>query len=400
MNEPTAPPLPSALYVHVPFCISKCAYCDFASAVSDLRWHTPYVDAVLYAAGHYSFYDVLDDVTSLYVGGGTPTILSDELVRLVTGLREIASLRAGAEITVETNPETTDLRLVEMLAAAGVNRFSLGVQSFDDTVLSTLGRRHDAARAEQAATVLARSGQRFSVDLICGVPGQSVASWRRSVERAVATGAGHVSVYPLSIEEGTPLDRAIEAGSMPEPDPDAAAEMMQIAADVLAEAGLARYEVANYARPGEESRHNTSYWTGSAYLGLGPSASSMLPVAAFAPIAGAEGWAPVPDTSARCRFTAIADTETWLRNPLAAPVETEYLTAEEVAREDVMLGMRRSVGVPAEQVAAAGLDAVLESLGASGLVERTRGEEGDRWHPTSRGWLLGNEVFGRIWSGE
>ena len=187
---------------------------------------------------------------------------------------------------------------------------------------------------------------------------------------------------------------------MPEPDPDAAAEMMQIAADLLAAAGLARYEVANYARPGQESRHNTSYWTGSAYLGLGPSASSMLPSAAFAPIAGAERWAPVPDTSARCRFTAIADTETWLRNPLAAPAETEHLTAEEVAREDVMLGMRRTLGVPAEQVAAAGLDGVLESLGASGLVECSHDAAGDCWRPTSRGWLLGNEVFGRIWSGE
>lgn len=400
MTEPTLPPLPAALYVHVPFCISKCAYCDFASAVSDVRWHAPYVDAVLFAAGHYSFYDVLDDVTSLYLGGGTPTILSDELVRLVTGLREIASLRPGAEITVETNPETTDLRLVEMLVAAGVNRFSLGVQSFDDAVLSTLGRRHDAARAEAAAAVLARSGQRFSVDLICGVPGQSVASWRESLARAIATGAGHVSVYPLSIEEGTPLDRAIAEGRMLEPDPDIAAEMMQLAEDALATAGLARYEVANYARPGEESRHNTSYWTGTAYLGLGPSASSMLPVGAFAPIAQAERWAPVPDTTARCRFTAVADTDTWLRNPLAAPAETEYLSVAEVAREDVMLGMRRSVGVPADQVAAAGLDEVLASLSASGLVERTRSGGGERWRPTARGWLLGNEVFGRIWSGE
>ena len=400
MSELILPPLPAALYVHVPFCISKCAYCDFASAVTDVRWHAPYVDAVLFAAGHYSFCDVLDDVTSLYIGGGTPTILAHELIRLVTGLRDTVSLRLDAEITVETNPETTDNHGIAALTAAGVNRFSLGVQSFDDAVLETLGRRHTAARAQAAATLLARSGQRFSVDLICGVPGQSAASWRDSVERAIATGAGHVSVYPLSIEDGTPLALRIDEGRMREPDSDAAAEMMEVAANLLGAAGLARYEVANYARPGEESRHNSSYWTGIAYLGLGPSAASMMPASVFAPIAACEGWAAVPETAARCRFTATSDTHAWLRDPLGAPAETESLTAEETAREDVMLGMRRTDGVPVKQVVAAGLGEVLESLAASGLVELAGDAAGMRWRPTSRGWLLGNEVFGRIWCGE
>ena len=399
-SSPPPTPLATALYVHVPFCVSKCAYCDFASAVGDERWHTPYVDAVLYAADHWSSYDVLDDVASLYIGGGTPTLLGAELVRLITGLRELAGLRVGAEVTVETNPETTDQRGIAALAAAGVNRFSLGVQSFDDAVLGTLGRRHSVACAVAAADVLERSGQRFSVDLICGVPGQSTASWRESVERAIATRAAHVSVYPLSIEEGTPLARAIDEGRMSEPDPDAAAEMMELASALLGTAGLDRYEVANYARPGEESRHNSSYWTGLAYLGLGPSAASMLPPISFAPIAASEGWEAVPEGAARCRFATTSDTAEWLRNPLRAPAETEYLTARETAREDVMLGMRRSVGVPAEEVAAAGLGAVLESLAVSGLVELARGETGERWRPTARGWLLGNEVFGRIWSGE
>ena len=408
MSVPIAPmgapidalPLVTALYVHVPFCVSKCAYCDFTSAVSDARWHAPYVDAVLYAAAHWSSYGVLDDVGSLYIGGGTPTILGDELVRLVAGLRETAVMRSGAEITVETNPETTNECGIAALAAAGVNRFSLGVQSFDDAVLRTLGRRHSATRAQAAADVLGRSGQRFSVDLICGVPGQSVASWRESVERAIATGAGHVSVYPLSIEEGTPLARALDEGRMPEPDPDAAADMMELARTLLASDGLARYEVASYSRPGEESRHNSSYWTGRAYLGLGPSAASMLPAAAFAPIAASEGWDVVPETAARCRFTATSDTAEWLRDPLREAAETECLTAHETAREDVMLGMRRSVGVPAEEVAAAGLDDVLDSLATSGLVELPCDAVGARWRPTQRGWLLGNEVFGRIWSGE
>ena len=420
-----APPLMVALYIHVPFCLSKCAYCDFESAVSDSRWHAPFVDAVLFAATHWESYDLLSDVPTLYVGGGTPTVLGDELVRLVEGLRDIVALRPDAEITVETNPDTTDPALIAALIGAGVNRFSLGVQSLDDAVLATLGRKHSAATAMRAAGVLARSGQPFSADLICGVAGQSESSWRDTVAGAVATGVGHLSVYPLSIEDGTPLAAAIEAGTMTDPDPDVAASMMSLAEELLLEAGIERYEVANYARPGQESRHNSSYWTGGAYLGLGPSAASMLPSAAFAVVADAEGWPAIDPSAARTRFSATCATAEFIRRPLAAPAEVEHLTAEEVAREDVMLGMRLSRGVLAEQVVAAGLADVLAGLEADGLVEcgagaglecgaaaddaaagaaadataADAGATAARWRVTPRGWLLGNQVFGRIWQG-
>jgi len=398
--------LPVALYVHVPFCLSKCAYCDFESAVSDSRWHAPYVDAVLFSAAHWASYDLLDDVPTLYFGGGTPTVLGDELVRLVQGLREIVSLRPDAEVTVETNPDTTHEALIGSLVQAGVNRFSLGVQSLDDAVLQTLGRRHSAAGALAAADVLATSGQAFSVDLICGVPGQSASSWRATLTAALGTGAGHMSIYPLSVEEGTPLAERVDAGTTPEPDPDKAAAMMQIAEQILGEAGLRRYEVANYSRSGEESRHNSSYWTGGAYLGLGPSSASMLPSDAFAIVAEMEGWAGcVRETSdttpqGRTRFTTTPDTTEFIRHPLAAPADIERLSTEEAAREDVMLGMRLTAGVRAEQVAAAGLTAVLEGLESDGLVELSvSGEVAPRWRVTERGWLLGNRVFGRIWQG-
>jgi len=405
-------PLPVGLYIHVPFCLSKCAYCDFESAVSDSRWHTPYVDAVLFAAAHWASYELLDDVPTLYFGGGTPTILGNELVRLVEGLRDIATIRPGAEITVETNPDTTDAALVAALVAAGVNRFSLGVQSLDDVVLRALGRRHSAADALDAARVLAGSGQAYSVDLICGVPGQDRQSWRTTLVAALGAGAGHMSVYPLSIEDGTPLAERIAAGAMPQPDPDEAAAMMQTAARMLSEVGLDRYEVANYARLGEESRHNSSYWTGVAYLGIGPSAASMLPADAFAHVADAEGWSrdvrvegaaiasqdaeAAFERAARIRFTATSDTTAFIRQPLAEPAEIERLTASEVAREDVMLGMRLTCGVSAEEIEAAGLSEVFAGLAADGLVEPT---PDTRWRVTERGWLLGNEVFGRIWQG-
>src|SRR5450759_309104 len=162
----TPVPTPVSLYVHVPFCVSKCAYCDFYSEAGAEGRAASFVDAALFEAGHWSHYDLLDDVPTLYLGGGTPTVLGEELVRLVRGLRETARLRRGAEITVETNPETTGRELVAALIGAGVNRVSLGVQSFDDDVLGTLGRCHSAEQARAATRVLADAGVPFSIDLM------------------------------------------------------------------------------------------------------------------------------------------------------------------------------------------------------------------------------------------
>ena len=399
-----APPIPVSLYVHVPFCLSKCAYCDFYSEAGKPDRYSRFVDAALFEAGHWSHYDLLDDVPTMYIGGGTPTVLGTELVRLVRGLCETAHLRSDAEITVETNPETTDAGLIAQLVEAGVNRFSLGVQSFDDAVLATLGRCHGAARTEAALEVLRASGVPFSIDLICGVPGQSFESWDATLERAVGCGARHVSVYPLTVEDGTPLAAAIADGHQAAPDPDVAADMMLAAEVALAAVGMPRYEVANYAQPGHEARHNLVYWTGGAYLGVGPHAASMLPCAEFQRVAEAEGWkldAEVAGTPARARFTREVSLEDYLRRPLAQPKPLEVLTAQEVMREDVMLGLRLSRGVAVEMVEAAGLGETLASLAERGLVSIAEDEDGAaRWRTTQRGWLLGNQVFGAVWAGE
>ncbi|MDZ4654869.1 MAG: coproporphyrinogen III oxidase, partial [Coriobacteriia bacterium] len=281
-------------------------------------------------------------------------------------------------------------------------RVSLGAQSFDDVVLATLGRRHDAATAERVARLLAVSGMRFALDLICGVPGQSMTSWSESLERAIDTGAGHVSVYPLSVEQGTPLWRSVAAGRALEPDPDVAADMMLLAEEVLSAAGIMRYETANYARPGEESRHNTAYWTGVPYIGVGPGAYSMLPGFEFDRVVRAEGWygepwnlVPGVSDTARVRFSAGEDITTYLRQRARPPAEAEFLTVDEVGAEDVMLGLRMVSGVDDALVIRAGLGDVLEGLAGDGLVERA----GERWRTTRRGWLLGNEVFGRVLNG-
>jgi oxygen-independent coproporphyrinogen-3 oxidase len=399
-----ATPTPVSVYVHVPFCVSKCAYCDFYSQAGGESKHGPFVDAALFETGHWSHYDLLGDVPTLYVGGGTPTVIGVELVRLVRGLLETARLRPRAEVTVETNPDTTEAGLVAALVEAGVNRFSLGVQSFDDEVLRTLGRCHDAGRARDAARILRDSGAAFSIDLMCGVPGQSAASWDATLEEAVCSGARHMSVYPLTLEEGTPLHGAVRAGEVPEPDPDEAADMMLAAEVALTAAGLPRYEVASYAQPGHEARHNLVYWTGGSYLGVGPHAASMLTFEQYRRVAEGEGWtlpsagAPV---AARARFIRDASLDDYLRRPLASPGPVEFLTADEAAREDAMLGLRTTFGISSADAERAGVSDVLADLAGKGLVRATRGPGGEaRWRTTEQGWLLGNSVFGAVWTAD
>jgi len=395
-------PEPVSLYVHVPFCVSKCAYCDFYSRAGGEALRKPFVDAALFEAGHWSHYDLLDDVPSLYIGGGTPTLLGEDLVRLVRGLIETARLRPHAEVTVETNPETTDAPLVATLIEAGVNRFSLGVQSFNDDVLRILGRCHDAARAREATRILRDSGAGFSIDLICGVPGQTTASWEATLEEAVRCGARHLSVYPLTVEDGTPLDASVRAGEVPAPDPDDAADMMLAAEVVLTAAGMPRYEVASYAQPGHEARHNLVYWTGGPYLGVGPHAASMLTAEQYRRVAEAEGWALPPETDppcARARFTREATLEDYMRRPLADPGPVEFLDADEAAREDAMLGLRTTAGITAAQAEAAGAVEALVGLAGQGLVRVIETAEGEsRWSTTEQGWLLGNRVFEAVWT--
>ena len=393
------PSLPAHLYIHVPFCASKCAYCDFASVAgasdevvgavftgirSQLRrWASTGLDGVL---------------DTVYVGGGTPSLYPDEVIRVLEYVRKHFIVRSGAEITVEANPDSLDIEIARAFAGAGVSRISVGVQSFDDSVLRVLGRRHNAQAAWEACGAVRDAGLDLSVDLICGVPGQTVTSWSETLARAAATGARHASVYPLSVEDGTPLQVAVDTGLLDEPDSDVAAEMMLLAEATLGYHSLRRYEVANYAVDrAHESRHNSAYWSGRMYMGVGPGAHGMLD----SMTARVFGLLDVDDVmTTRVRYANVDDISEWF---VGHGDTTEMLTAEEVSREDVMLGMRLVRGVPRSQVEAAGLGEVLELLASDGLVELASDEvsrPGPNWRTTQRGWLLGNEVFSRIWAGE
>lgn len=403
--------LPSHLYVHMPFCRSKCSYCDFVSvANADEELVDAVTEAICGDLRRWASSALPGVVETLYVGGGTPTYVADGTLRILEQAASCLPLRDGAEVTAEANPESLTTALAAQLKSVGVTRLSLGVQSFDDGMLRLLGRPHDARTATAAAEAAVNAGLSLSVDLICGVPGQTMTSWQETLDRAIRTDARHVSVYPLSVEEGTPLAAACDTGLVREPDPDVAADMMILAEDLLRAAGFSRYETANYARAGFESRHNIAYWTGRQYLGIGPAAHSMLTAATAAAV---DLWslpASSPGDDATCDVSRIrcaepADIGAWLSG---ASETIEVLTAEEAQREDVMLGMRLAAGVSADRVHDAGLDEVFAGLVRDGLVEsRTRtglrapaGAEIATWTTTRRGWLLGNEVFGRIWSSD
>ena len=395
----SGPQLPAHLYIHVPFCRSKCSYCDFFSvddlSEANIEMVVRGIEAEIVRWGNAALPGVLETV---YLGGGTPTIIAGGAVRLVRAALERFPVRAGAEVTIEANPDSVTALLIEALAACGVTRVSLGVQSFAPTELAMLGRVHTSEEALRAARIVRASGLDLSVDLMCAIPGQTNASWIASLEQAVATGAQHISVYPLTLEEGTPLQVACDSGLVHAPDPDVAAEMMTLAEELLAARGMPRYEVANFAVPGHEARHNLAYWTGHSYMACGPAAHSMTD----APTAVAVGLLTQQAADAgavRVRSAAPASFESWMT---CGDIELEILDGDEVAREDVMLGLRLTRGVPVARVTAARLDTVLEDLERLGLVERFVGGSplSERWRTTRRGWLLGNEVFGRVWAGE
>jgi oxygen-independent coproporphyrinogen-3 oxidase len=264
------------VYVHVPFCLTRCHYCDFVTYTGMEGLRRPYAAAVAEEAALAvaALGPEPPPVTSVFVGGGTPTLLPPEdLGRVLGRLRELLTFVPGAEVTVEANPETVDAAMAEGLAAAGVTRVSMGAQSFDDRVLAALGRVHDADRVARAVATLRAAGvPAVNLDLIYGGPGEDAGSWTATLERAVALDPEHLSAYALTIEPATKFGRLVAAGRMAEPGEDDLADRYETACAALAAAGHHHYEVSNWATPGHASRHNLTYWRRGRYLGLGAGA--------------------------------------------------------------------------------------------------------------------------------
>ena len=404
----------TALYVHVPFCAQKCRYCDFDSrsfASCDLDAaldaYFEHLHARLDAFGNAG---ALRQIRTVYVGGGTPSLAGERLVKLA---RRITMWCKPVEFTCEANPESLTAGLATALAEVGVTRISLGLQTLDNTELAVIGRIHDAERALEAIATVKDVGLDVSCDLMCGLPGQTMASWRCTLNGVLAAAPHHVSVYPLTLEEGTPLYRMACRDESLEPDEDFQAACMDVARERLSSADYHPYEVASYALDGHECAHNIAYWTGQGYLGLGRSAAGMLDAEDFDRLAGLFPDVPARGDAHRVRLVQ--------RNDDATAFEVEHLTHREAAAEDLMLACRMTRGVASDLLAraacviptgelAAACDRALE-LGLATWVPETLGiHEGPftsadviaghvraRLAPTHLGWLDGNVLFELFW---
>ncbi|MDR2716363.1 MAG: radical SAM family heme chaperone HemW [Coriobacteriaceae bacterium] len=358
-----------ALYLHLPFCKKRCAYCDFETRAvpQDSPVISDYVEAMVMDLRREAREGRLAEVETVYLGGGTPSHIGPaNLSSLLYALSVSVPLTSQVECSMEANPESLTEPLVRDMWALGVNRISLGVQSFSDPLLGKLGRAHSADDARRAVVAAQTRFDNVSIDLMCGIPTQSFEDFHESLKEALGLGVRHVSVYPLTIEEGTPFARRQARGTLEEVDQDLQALMMQMAASTLEPAGLVRYEVASYAAPGYECRHNQAYWTGRPYRGLGRSAVTM-----------------TQNASKRMR---IQDGEV-----------IEELDRRQMAAEDLMLALRMTRGVGVEALREAALllpDAplVFRELVQKGFLEQREG----RYRPTLAGWLCGNEMYGRV----
>ncbi len=333
-----APATALGFYVHVPYCSARCGYCDFNTYVPGEDGHSTRQDWLAAATTEIDrAADALGSqrrVETVFVGGGTPTLLPPaDLGQVLSRIDDRIGLAADAEITVEANPETLDSQVLAGLLAAGFTRISIGMQSADPQVLSVLDRQHSPGGAVRAAELASAAGfQRVSLDLIYGTPGETLSSWRDSLAAALATGVGHISAYALKVEQGTALFRRVRSGQIAAVDDDYAAAAYEIADDVLTDAGLHWYEISNWAIPGQECRHNLGYWRNADWWGIGPGAHSHL--------AGKRWW---NERNPQVWSSALAAE----RDPRAGE---EQLTEEQLTTELLMLGLRLPGGLSAEQI--------------------------------------------------
>lgn len=342
------------LYLHLPFCATHCTYCPFAIS-TDLSQQNAYTDALLReigASGQGGRPAGGGRIDTLYLGGGTPSRTAhDNLARIFGAVHRSFSVDAGAEVTMEANPEDVTPERVALWRGLGVNRISVGVQSFRDEELAAIGRIHDGARAIDALRVVAARGARTNLDLILGLPQQTADSYRASLDTAIALGAGHLSLYMLDLDERTPLQVQAARGRVALPDDDLVADLYLETIETLRRAGLQQYEISNFARPGEESRHNLRYWRRQEYLGFGLGAHSF---------AGRE------------RFANTRDIRRYIELAPDARDFSEVLGEGEERRETIFLQLRQTSGMCYEDLAA------------------LRGREGIEWieRGLQEGWLL------------
>jgi oxygen-independent coproporphyrinogen-3 oxidase len=372
---------PLALYIHWPFCVSKCPYCDFNSHVRASVDHDQWRDALLADLAHEARLLPGRRLSSIFFGGGTPSLMEPgTAAALIDAALRHWPATDDLEITLEANPNSVEAERFADLAAAGVNRLSLGLQSFDDARLAFLGRAHSAREGLEALAIAQQQFARVSFDLIYALPGDDEASWSAMLDRALALGTGHLSLYQLTIEPGTRFAALAAAGKLEPLDADAAAALYELTNERTTAAGLPAYEISNHARPGEESRHNLSYWRYGDYAGVGPGAHGRR-----------HGQRTVRHRKPENFLSAVA------RNAHGI-AEEEPLSPTEAADEALVMGLRLAEGIdPASIATRFGLEkivdfAAVDRLARSGHLTRT----GSRVAATPAGRLVLDRVLAEI----
>ena len=382
------------IYIHVPFCLRRCGYCDFNTyTATDLGAGA--------SRGHYAQMVIREmalirqwqcdhgieepAASTVFFGGGTPTVLAAaDLVAMVDAIRAIWGLTPDAEITTEANPDTVDEAYIAELADGGFTRISFGMQSAVPHVLATLDRTHTPSNVAAGVGAATMAGLRSSVDLIYGAPGESLEDWRTSVEAALDLGVHHISAYALTVEPTTKMGRRIAAGTLPKPDDDDEAAKYELADKLFTQAGLDWYEISNWARPGYESRHNLGYWRNVDWAGLGPGAHSHYRCHAVS----SDGYGLRSWDIAHPRLWGVAINEH--RVPWA---DSERITAEENLEELIMLGLRMREGLDLERIDRVIAVDRLTPMIEEGLVTVV---DGRRVVPTRRGRLINDTVIERF----
>ena len=385
MSEPSL-----SLYLHIPFCKHRCAYCDFNTYTSLLDLRETYADALVAEMAQVSG-ALRRPVHTIFFGGGTPSLMSPaSLERILAGVRAHFDLAADAEVTMEANPGTVDLDYLTAVHQAGINRISFGVQSVVASELALLEREHDFGAVVDAVAMARQVGlDNFNLDLIYGVPGQTLKSWRQSVRTVLDLDPTHLSLYCLTIEPGTPMQRWLLNGRIQPPDPDLAADQYELACTLLAEHGYDHYEISNWAKPGKACEHNLTYWRNGEYLGLG---------------AGAHGHA------AGVRYQIVKQPRVYLRRleeaaapgyPLSTAVAASHPVSRAEAISDTMMTQLRLLNEGLDlaafeakfgQSVAEVYDGTLEQMVEWDLVGVANG----RLRLTQKGWFLSNQVFYRF----
>jgi oxygen-independent coproporphyrinogen-3 oxidase len=369
-----------AIYLHIPFCRAKCHYCNFVSYAGLNELHDRYVEAL---KKEISRARPEAPITTIYFGGGTPTLLSErQLMEILRAIQSRFEVTPDTEITLEANPGTVDLPKLQALRLAGFNRLSLGVQSFDPTLLSRLGRIHTVKEALEAYQSARNAGfSNIGLDLMYALPGQSLLAWQRTLEQAIRLNPEHISLYELSIEEGTKLAADCQAGKLELPSEDLQIEMYEAAISTLTASGYEHYEISNFARPGFRSRHNQVYWRNDSYFGFGAGAARYL------------GGARAKLTDSVERYIELVEKG---HDPA---ISSETLTGRALMGETIMLGLRLREGVDLvafRQRFGEDLSVVygeqIAALKASGLVEIAD----HHLRLTHQGLLLANRVMGEF----